>query len=1281
MTAPTGETTRRTWRSVRQQHLWPSALLLAVPAALAVLNNHPNTYVGDNRFEQYWAPGWRIVRESMLWDGTRGMGRIGEEFWPITMPLAFLRALGLSPAATEHTWHATLLLLAGLGALSLVRVFQPRIGGAHLLAGLIYMCNPFSITFLVPSNLYLSYVLAPWLLICGLNGVRAPSRRASWRWAALWALLIYVAGDTDLPGLMFTVLWLIPMAVFAVAVERWVTWKDVRRWVGRAAVLTMTVSAAAAMKIVFGAGALGQRLLYTENPLEVNGTSSWTESFRGLGYWLSYYSNPGRDADVPGSVGWYESAGGVVITFVLPILALVVLWRLRWRVRLMFVAIAIPSLIIMVGSFPPVQSHPAGRLLLTAYRSVPSLSSFRNTYKAGSGLMLAVAVLIGIGSSALGAWSARRRHDPALRPAGAAALVGIIALVSLPMWTGSLYPADKTMQSIPGYWRAAATWVERQPGDSRVLVLPGSTQTAYRWGWAGDDILDSLFHRHPNVVPTNFPVSGVITANVIDSLERRISEGTLTPKMLVPIAQRLGIGYVLIRNDLDWARIRDPRPALLDELRSSPLLPLARTFGPKGEFTADPDDLSEPATGERRLPPIEIYRVPGVTNQQLARKAGAPLLVDGDGDAWPTLAADGDLAGGRALRFAGAASDEAVTRALDGDDASLVVTDTNRRRLTLIRGPGPTSSETLSSGQILSQAPEDTFLRPDTQSVAVFPDATSITASGSGSDLSGFSPSVRAANAFDGLPRTAWRDGGYDDAVGRFVKIEFREPRTMSQITLTPFKPDGGGRIVSKISLNFSDGSRVLVDLPVAQTTVRAAFPSHLTTSLEIRIEETVGDGTAAVGFNEISIPGIDLQEYIATPSHLFTSDDPELRAALVKGDVSYLFRRSIGTVSDPEELRLRRQFTVAGTRTWTVHARLAPTEAPLDALVDALVGGPVGAYGSSRVGSVTSSRGGLAVDPSPTTAWAGLPVAGTTLTVRVPEQRIATIRITLPGGPNEYPARQLSVRVGNGTARTAQVVTPAGCTLVCVRTATLQLPVTSASLVRITLLDGDRGSRPVRISDVTISGPDGTAAKGSIPRTPACTSSLVTMDGQPLALRTAGPLLSTLEGGSADLVTCEPVRLKPGAHRLATTEAGRVDEVRITPSTPVVRAAARPTRLPTATVTRRNPTSLDLRVKAPTRGIVITGMSFDKGWKATADGRDLGLPFELEGQSAWEVPAGTTSVQLVYGPQRLFSLALVISASGLVLCAWLVFRGTEGPRRRSRPVYGPPAPPLLDQP
>jgi arabinofuranan 3-O-arabinosyltransferase len=571
---------------------------------------------------------------------------------------------------------------------------------------------------------------------------------------------------------------------------------------------------------------------------------------------------------------------------------------------------------------------------------------------------------------------------------------------------------------------------------------------------------------------------------------------------------------------------------------------------------------------------------------------------------------------------------------------------------------------------VLTQAPQDLFARPGTQSVAYFPDASSISASGSGSDLTGFNSSLRAANAFDGLTSTAWRDGGFEDPVGIWIKIDFRKPETLSRLSLSPWLGGKGTRAVSAASLHFDDGSSVKVRFPTGQATVRAQFTPRTTRSLTIRVDGVRGDGTSAVGFTEIHIPGVDLQEYIATPEHLFTSTDTALRSALQHDQVSYLFRRSIQFLFDNEELRIRRRFLVAGDRSWKVTAQLSPTDPSPDRIVDQLVGGDVGAYGTSRVGSPSTSRGGLAVDDDPETAWAGRPVAGESLNIHFPVQSVDHLKITLQSGPNDYPANALDVQIGGGAAHTVTLV-PQTCSTGPCRVGTLDVPSVDTGRVKIVLADGDGGGRPVRISDVAIDGPNGPVPPAPAPVDGACATGLINVDGHSVGLHSATPLLPALDAGRVSLVSCTPLKLKAGHHRLDTTAGARVDQVQLDsePTRPL--AAVSPSI--SEQLVRRSPTSIDLAVQAPEPGIVMTGQSYDPGWKATANGHDLGTPFELEGQSAWIVPAGTTRVHMTFGPQRWYSIALAAAAFGLVLCAWLLLRGrkpVDDPGGRARPVY-----------
>ncbi|MEL7209172.1 MAG: hypothetical protein AAGK32_13225, partial [Actinomycetota bacterium] len=95
--------------TVRRPFFWLGAALASLAVA-ATTTGADGAYIADNRFEQYFAPGRRLAHTLTLWDGTRGLGRVREDFWPgVTLPIALFRSLGASPALAEQLWHATLL--------------------------------------------------------------------------------------------------------------------------------------------------------------------------------------------------------------------------------------------------------------------------------------------------------------------------------------------------------------------------------------------------------------------------------------------------------------------------------------------------------------------------------------------------------------------------------------------------------------------------------------------------------------------------------------------------------------------------------------------------------------------------------------------------------------------------------------------------------------------------------------------------------------------------------------------------------------------------------------------------------------------------------------------------------------------------------------------------------------------------------------------------------------------------------------------------------------------
>jgi arabinofuranan 3-O-arabinosyltransferase len=1249
-------------RAAFTARLWPLAVGLAAAACAAVLTNRPEAYVGDNRFEQFWSPGRRLLHEAFIWDGTRDLGRVREDFWPgSTAVIGVFRAFGASPAVAEHLWHATLLTIAGVGMVAVVRLFRRPIGAAHVLAGAFYMFSPFTATFLIPSGLFLPFALAPWLLTAFVSGIR---RDQPLRWAAALALIVFAAGTEDVPGLLYALLPLAPAAVYVVHVERSSRWRTVIAWSAGAGVLAIATSAAALTKVTTGAAAFARRLAETEAPEDLNVASSWSETWRGLGYWLAYFRD--RSGLVkPQIVAYLSSAPTVVLTFVPAVAAMIALWRSRWRPRLLFASMALLAIVVMVGAYPLESPSPYGRLLLRGYDNLSWLGGLRNTYKAGAGFAMGTAVLLALAVTDLPARVRRRLPNPHLPVALA---LGLIAVVSFPFWNGGLYaPASRLDGPIPDYWRAALDHLDREDDGTRVLVLPGSTRTAYRWGWVGDDIFDALLRR-PHAVPSGVPLSNPEAADVLAALAERIGTSRYVPGSIGPIARRLGIGTIVIRNDLDWVRMQLPRPARLTTLRSEGDLARSATFGEPGENVVALRDVSPAARTEARLPPVEIYTVRDAAPPAGARRSEPPLLVAGDGHAWSQLA-ERELLQTAAPVVYSADVDASAAVPLLAAGSPLTVSDTNRRRLTLLSGPRRTASHTLADGEDLDRPTPSLFGRDGSQSVAWFPHAERIVSSEPGS-LEGFQPWFRAAQAFDGDSRTSWRTGALSaDPTGMWVRVDLRHRTVVSEIEVRAVVPPGDARRVQQVEVRFSDGPPVSVTL--TRGVGRATFPPHATTLLEVRLTRVGGEGLGPVGLTDVIVPGLDLTERIQLPDDIFraAAGDDVLASALREAPVTYQFERVRGSGSVDEETAIRRRFRVEGRRPYRVAGLLRLGRGTSDQTIDNVLGGPVGAFGSARAGGLLNHRGGLAVDGRLDSGWVAPPRNGVKLTVRFPARVVDHVEVVTPGSGQYSTITEVRAVVGSQSVTiplspTAECEPPAGSPTapLCLRRGLVGLSPTLVSgftveVTKIQHRSGPFGPQPVEIIEVFSDFAGNPAPPAPDARVEECTTAAVSLDGRPFPLRIDATYAQLLAGALVPVLGCEEPMLAAGWH-----ETGGDGQVLV--NSLMLEAGARSALLPAAEarvparVDAVSSTRLRLSYQAdgPTR--VTTGQSFDERWTATVNGRDLGPPISADALSNWVVTErGPIEVEMRFRPARRYTFALALSAAAVVVCLVLVIR------------------------
>ena len=154
-----------------------------------------------------------------------------------------------------------------------------------------------------------------------------------------------------------------------------------------------------------------------------------------------------------------------------------------------------------------------------------------------------------------------------------------MAALALPAYTSGLASAGSFSQ-IPPYWVNAAHWLNARAGRQAVLVVPGAAFGQYLWGSPLDDVLQPLAtvdwaERDLSVIgsPGN--------ERLLDAIDQRLAAGDGSAG-LAQVLARMGVRYVLVRNDLDRSALAGAWPARIsDALHGSPGITPVAAFGPR----------------------------------------------------------------------------------------------------------------------------------------------------------------------------------------------------------------------------------------------------------------------------------------------------------------------------------------------------------------------------------------------------------------------------------------------------------------------------------------------------------------------------------------------------------------------------------------------------------------------------------------------------------------------------------------------------------------------------
>lgn len=1227
-------------------HLLAGCLLLGAIA----FNTAPDRIIAETKLDMALNPLGFLARAVHLWDGTF-FGHLQNQAHGYLFPMGpfFSLWLGLDMPAwnVQRLWMASVLIAAFLGVVRVagaLGIGSPRAG---ILAGLTYALAPHAQALIgVNSSEFLPSAILPWILLPLIRGARGDTtpRRAAALSAAALLLCGGVNAAAELAVLVVPFLYLLTRRGGPLK-RRLIAW-----WlplVGMAAFWWL------APLLVMGSH-IFSFLPFIETAVATSKVTSLTNVVRGTSSWLSFLQVDGRP--------WVEAAFAqatrpwlIVVTSLVAALGLAGLARRSTPERFFLV------LTLLTGVAVVAAGHAGPLAGVTREMLDGPLAAFRNLHKFDALIRLPIALGVAVLASRVGA-PARARLP--LR-AGAVVLVGLgLTPVAL-----SGVTAGGSFWQVPTYWRDAVNWLNTNATDQMVLVVPGSRRGEYDWGRPIDEPLQPLLDSVRWSAHTNVPWGSPGIARIMQALDERFSAGKGSLG-LGSTLRRMGVGYVLVRNDLDRATIGDAWPARVHEtLDESPGLSRVRGFGPQ----VGQEQSNIAATWlDQPYDALEVYRVAGSPMPAGTLPATRTTRVTGAPESVLTLAEQGLLGDDRPV----VVGDDAAAYEVPARDT--IVTDTLRRRENVFSDLRRSASATLTE----SENPQRTAGAADLTdpawgrytSTAEYTGIAGLSASSAASSASALpgtrDPGRQPFAAVDGDPRTSWRSDGWNSPVGEWWEMRFTEPITLPYVTAR-FERSAIGPPVTEVVVE-TDSGRATSAVTLADTQ-RLAVPGGPTSRIRIRVTK-VGGAQAGplggrVGLSEVTVPGVRPGRTISVPS---VGDGSAVTTVLTRtADLSPCTRGSFAWVCD-ERLEVQgedgygfdRKVVSPEVGEWEISGRALLTDPKTAERLVTLPGSHPKVAASSTAVDHPAVLGRAAFDGDNRTIWYADPLdRRPTLTMDLGrEVAISRIKLRFPDSYLGLPPVRVTVRTGDGLVRSGWPGSDGWLRIAEVRTRTLKIEF------------GTTVSRPLELVDVSIPGVPHVPDLDTFPlRLPCGFGPALTVGGNEVPTEVVeGTLGDVLNGREISYRACEPVAVGPGGVRVT---AGYEDAFRV--QSLVIhgdRTDAAPTAMKPVGITRWDAATRQVRVSTSEVSYLVVNENFNDGWRAVAGGQEL-LPVRLDGwRQAWLLPARLSgTVTMHYTPDDSYRAALLIGA-GLAL-AVVVMAAWPARRRTSWAPAGPAAP------
>ncbi|MHB1503866.1 MAG: alpha-(1-_3)-arabinofuranosyltransferase domain-containing protein [Acidimicrobiales bacterium] len=1250
---------------------------LAVLAYVPQLLSQPGVTESDTKSYLYIDPGRFIRQSASMWDPKVALGTVTHEQIGYLFPMGpffwLTHTMGVPVWVAQRLWVGTILFAAAAGVMFLARTLSLR-GPGRFVAAFAFMISPYVLQYLGRmSVILLAWAGLPWMVAF----IALALSRGGWRYPALFAIVVAAVSGVNASALLYVglapVLWL----PYSVLVTREHTWGEAWSVLWRVGLLTSLVSLwwAAGLQVEAAYGV--DILKYTETVPAVSETSTAAEVIRGLGYW--YFYGGGRLGPwVSSSVQLTQQLWTLAMSFAVPALAFLAAAVVRWRHRAYFVFMLLVGMIFAVGAYPFTHPSFVGGLLKAFMTDTTAGLAMRSTDRASPLVVLAIAMLLGAGISALA------RIRPIAGALTALVVIGIVAAANPPIWNGSTVADHFTQPSpLPRYVYQAARWLDSTSPGTRVLAIPGQDFAAYRFGDTIDPIWPGLLTR-PFVTREQQVMGSLPTQDVLYAFDEPMQQGTLETSAIAPMARLMSAGDILLQNDLAYERYNTPRPRDLYYQLDPPPPGLGQPVGfgtPRPNVSlipiADEQALSQPT--DRPWPsPLVAFPVADPRPIVRAEPSTAPLIIDGNASGIADAAAVGLLANNPTVLYAGTLDSHPhqLEHAV-ASGADLVLTDTNAKRgfrwntLQANAGYVETAAQKKDTYDP-TDAPLDIFpgAPKDAQTTAVLQGIASVSASAYGNPIT-YTPEDQPFMAVDGNLNTAWVTSAFSDPVGQWWQERFLFPVTTTHVNLVQPLHGNPDRWITRVTLRFDGHHPYTIDLGPASRTAAGqtlTFPRHTFSTLRITIDAVSASqlhsagGLSPVGFAEVGVAGVHAKRVISLPQDLLrragaSSQHDRLTIIMSRNRVAPYPPRS-----DPER-EMTRTFWLPTARTFSLSGTARISALIPDNVIDRLVGRP----GSNGSGVVAYSKGRLpgdlhdtassALDGKPSTIWS--PGFGTS------HQVGDWIEVNLPH-PITFDHLNLQV-VADGfhsVPTSLRITTQSGSVNVSLppiadgrqRGDTVAVPVHFTALtgshIKITVTGARIEYTKDYYSEFPIGMPLGIAELGipgvSIPPPPTnmpatCQSNLLTIDGKPVWLRVVGTTSHALDGGGLALEPCGPdsagIRLGPGNHTVQAANGHltgfNIDQL-VLDSAPGGAAAADPpgrtltppsvAPAPAVRVTSQSATTIHLAITGLDRNStlpgnaakpfwLVLGQSFDRGWQAyTSSGLHLRGPELVDG-------------------------------------------------------------------